>query len=32
MLGNFQTRGILLIWIIVVQGTTVLAVGAGGVF
>ena len=27
---NFQGRGILLIWIIVGQGPTVLAVGAGG--
>ena len=28
---NFQFRGVLLIWIIVGQGPTVLAVGAGGV-
>ena len=27
---NFQCRGLLLIWIIVGQGPTVLAVGAGG--
>ena len=27
---NFQCRGVLLIWIIVGQGRTVLAVGAGG--
>ena len=27
---NFQCRGILLIWIIVGQGPTALAVGAGG--
>ena len=27
---NFQCRGVLLIWIIVGQGPTVLAVGAGG--
>ena len=26
---NFQSRGVLLIWIIVGQGPTVLAVGAG---
>ena len=29
VLGNFQCQGILLIWIIVEQGSTVLAVGAG---
>ena len=28
---NFQCRGVLLIWIIVGQGTIALAVGAGGV-
>ena len=28
---NFQYQGVLLIWIIVGQGFTVLAVGAGGV-
>ena len=28
---NFQCRGVLLIWITVGQGPTVLAVGAGGV-
>ena len=28
---NFQCRGVLLIWIIVGQGPTALAVGAGGV-
>ena len=28
---NFQCRGVLLIWIIVGQGPTVLAVSAGGV-
>ena len=28
---NFQCRGVLLIWIIVGEGPTVLAVGAGGV-
>ena len=28
---NFKCRGVLLIWIIVGQGPTVLAVGAGGV-
>ena len=27
---NFQCRGVLLIWIMVGQGPTVLAVGAGG--
>ena len=27
---NFQCRGVLLIWIIIGQGPTVLAVGAGG--
>ena len=27
---NFQCRGVLLIWVIVGQGTTALAVGAGG--
>ena len=27
---NFQCRGVLLIWIIVGQGPTALAVGAGG--
>ena len=27
---NFQCRGVLLLWIIVGQGPTVLAVGAGG--
>ena len=27
---NFQCRGVLLIWIIVGQGLTVIAVGAGG--
>ena len=27
---NFQCRGVLLIWIIVWQGPTALAVGAGG--
>ena len=33
VLGNFQYRDVLLIWIIVVgQRPTVLAVGAGGVF
>ena len=31
VLGNFQCRGVLLIWIIVGQGPTALAVGAGGV-
>ena len=30
MLGNFQCRGVLLIWIIVGQGPIALAVGAGG--
>ena len=30
VLGNFQCRGVLLIWIIVGQGPTALAVGAGG--
>ena len=29
--GTFQCRGVLLIWIIVGQGPTVLTVGAGGV-
>ena len=29
VLGNFQCRGVLLIWFIVVQGSTALAVGAG---
>ena len=29
MLGNFQCRGVLLIWIIVEQGPIALAVGAG---
>ena len=29
MLGNFQCRGVLLIWNTVGQGPTVLAVGAG---
>ena len=29
---NFQCRGVLLIWIIVEQGHTSLAEGAGGVF
>ena len=29
MLGNFLCRGVLLIWIIVGQGPTVLSVGAG---
>ena len=29
-LVNFQCRGVLLIWIIVGQGPTALAVGAGG--
>ena len=29
VLGNFQCRGVLLIWIIVEQGPTALAVGAG---
>ena len=28
---NFQCRGVLLIWLIVGQGPTALAVGAGGV-
>ena len=28
---NFQCRGVLLIWIVVGQGPTALAVGAGGV-
>ena len=27
---NFQCRGVLLVWIIVGQGTTAFAVGAGG--
>ena len=27
---NFQCRGVLLIWVMVGQGPTVLAVGAGG--
>ena len=31
MLGNFMVGGVLLIWIKVRQGTSVLAVGAGGV-
>ena len=31
MLGKRQCRGVLLIWIIVGQGSTALAVGAGGV-
>ena len=30
MLGNFQCRGVLLIWTIVGQGPITLAVGAGG--
>ena len=30
--GNFQCQGILLIWMTVRQGLTVLAVGAGGVY
>ena len=30
VLGKFQCRGVLLIWIIVGQGPTLLAVGAGG--
>ena len=30
-LVNFQCRGVLLIWIVVGQGPTALAVGAGGV-
>ena len=30
VLGNFQCRGVLLIWIIVGQGHTALVVGAGG--
>ena len=30
MLGNFQCRGVLLIWIIVGQGPIALAVGADG--
>ena len=30
VLSNFQCRGVLLIWIRVGQGPTVLAVGAGG--
>ena len=30
VLVNFQCRGVLLIWIIVGQGPTVFAVGAGG--
>ena len=30
VLGNFQCWGVLLIWIIVGQGPTVPAVGAGG--
>ena len=29
MLGKFQRRGVLLIWIIVGEGSTALAVGAG---
>ena len=32
VLGNFQFRGALLIWIIVELGPTVLAVGAGGAY
>ena len=32
VLGNFQCRGVLLIWIRVGQGPTALAVGAGGLF
>ena len=31
VLGNFQCRGVLLLWIGVGQGPTALAVGAGGV-
>ena len=31
VLGNFQCQGILLSWVGVGQGPTVLAVGAGGV-
>ena len=31
VLSNFKFRGVLLIWIIVEQGPTVLTVGAGGV-
>ena len=31
MLGTFQNLSILLVWIIVMQGPTLLAVGAGGV-
>ena len=30
MLGNFQCRGVLLIWMVVGKGPTVLSVGAGG--
>ena len=30
VLGNFQCRGVLLIWSRIGQGPTVLAVGAGG--
>ena len=30
VLGNFQCRGVLLVWIRVGQGPTALAVGAGG--
>ena len=32
VLGNFQCRGVLLIWIIVGQGPDALAVGAGVFF
>ena len=31
VLGNFQYRGVLLVWIVVGQGPTALAVGAGGI-
>ena len=31
VLGNLQCRGVLLVWIVVGQGPTVLAVGAVGV-
>ena len=31
VLGKLQCRGVLLVWIVVGQGPTVLAVGAGGV-
>ena len=32
ILGNFQCRGVLLIWLLVGQGPTVLSVGAIGLF